>query len=84
MDVIFAPFEWRTALVYLKDIVILSKTPKEHIVHVKQVRTFLQKVEVILKLKKSHVFIDTIDYPGLLIRLRRFEIALRTTDAINQ
>lgn len=82
MDVILSTVKWQFALVYLDDIVVFSRTPVEHIDHVRHVLTLLHDDGVILKLKKCRFFTDTIDYLSHVIRPRRSEIASHTTDAI--
>lgn len=73
---------WQYALSYLDDIVIFSRTPQEHIGHVRKVLTLLHDAGVTLQLKKCKFFTETINYLGHVIRPRRLDISSHTTDAI--
>lgn len=75
---------WQTALVYLRHMVTFSKTPKEHIAHVKQVLKVQQKVGVTLNLRKCSFVCNKIDCFGHVIRRWRLKISLHTTNAIKQ
>lgn len=44
--------------------------------------TFLRDAGVTLKLKKCNLFTETIDFLGIVTRLRRLETASHTTDAM--
>lgn len=80
MDVILASVRWLFALVYLGNIVIISKKAEKHIEHVKQVLTLLKHAGVRLNVKKCYFFTETIEYLGNVIRPRCLEIATHTTD----
>lgn len=82
MDATLAFVKWQLALVYLDDIVILSKTLEKHIDHVNQKQTILQHTGVPHELKKWFSFTDTIDYIGNVVRQRRLEISAHTADTI--
>lgn len=62
---------------------MFSGAPEEHIDHVRHVLTLLNNAGVTLKLKKFTFFMDTIDYLGHVIRLKRLEIANHTAEAIH-
>lgn len=61
MDVILATVKWQLTLVYLEDIFILSKTPEEHIRHIREVSPLWSNIGVTLELEKSLVFTETIE-----------------------
>lgn len=84
MDVILSTVRWHFALVYLNDILIILRSPQEHIGHVRKVLKLLRNAGVTLKWKKSKFFLETIDYSGQAIRPRRLEIASHTTEAIRE
>lgn len=84
MDVALAPAKWQTALVHQYDIVIFSKSPKEHITHVKQEHKLLLKAKETLNLKKTHFFTDPIDSRRHAIPSYRVETATHTTDSVRQ
>lgn len=84
MNAIIGNIKWNFVLVYHDDIVILSKTPKKHIEHVQKAPKLVQRIGVTLKLRKFVFFEDTSDYLGGVIRLRRLEVATRTTDKIQK
>lgn len=60
MEVILMKVEWQFAPDDLDDIVILSKTPKEHVKHVRQVLTLLHDAGVTVNPKKRVFFTNRI------------------------
>ena len=52
------------AIAYLDDVLIYSKTVKEHIVHIELVLKLHAQVGMKLNLKKCSVFRDRVDYLG--------------------
>lgn len=70
-----APVGWQTALIFLNDIITLSRTAEEYTNHVRQVLTLQQKSMVNLKLKNCRLITNTMDYVGLVFRQLRQEIA---------
>lgn len=82
MDVSLFSVKRQSALVYLDEIVTLSKTPKQHIEHTQEVLPLLNSAEATLILKKCSFFTYTIDFSGQIVRPRRLELAFHTTDAI--
>lgn len=84
MDVAPASVERQFVLVYFNNIVTFPMTPEKRIDNVKRVLILLSRAGIILKLKSFFFFTDTIDYPALVIRSRRLEIAAHTADAIQK
>lgn len=82
MDVILGTVKEQSALVYLDNAVIFSKTSEEYIRHTRKVFTPLNNADVTLKLKKCQIFTRTIDYLRHKIRPQFLEIASRTADTI--
>lgn len=60
------PFKgkWKTALVYLDDVIIYSRTVEEHLTHVRTVLDLLKEAGVTLKLRKCEFFGRSVDYLG--------------------
>lgn len=52
MEKVFAPHLRKFVLVYLDDIMVYSKTPEEHLVHLRQVLALLREHKFLAKLKK--------------------------------
>lgn len=61
MDIILASVKQKFALVYIENIVILSKTLQKLIAYTKIVLTYLKEAYVTLKLKKCVFFTNRID-----------------------
>lgn len=84
MDGIFASVPWQFAVVYMDDIVVFSKLPKNHIEQGRCVLRKLYKAGVTLKLKKGKFFTETIDYLGHVIRPGSVELAGHITDTVEK
>jgi hypothetical protein len=56
MNTIFSPLVNRCVVVYLDDILIYSRTPEEHLVHLRQVLEILRKHKFYAKMKKCTFF----------------------------
>lgn len=69
-------------LIYIDDIAVFLRSPKNRINHVKQVLSLLRYAEVTIKEIKCNFFTRTIDYLGYVTHLRHLEIAVHTTAAI--
>lgn len=72
MDVIMLSVNWQSALVYLADIVVFSKSFKQNLDNLRKVLTLLENNGVIFKQKRFTFFAETIKYlshvikPGIL------------------
>lgn len=84
MDVILSPVEWKFAPVYLDNIVEFSRSPLDHIIHVKHVLSLLREARVTLKLRSVTSPQKPVDYLGHFIRPRRLETATHTAAAIKR
>lgn len=71
MNLIFASVQWQIALGYLKDIVVFSKWPSDHIEQTRRVVRLLYEAGVTLNLKICKFFTDIIHYVEQVIRLGR-------------
>ena len=56
IDMILSGVKWQYNLVYLEDIIIFSRSFKEHLHHVESVLKLLQNAGVTLRLRKSRIF----------------------------
>lgn len=84
MDVILFLEEWQFALLYLNDIAVYFCSPRDKTNHVNQALVFLHDAEVPLKVEISSLFTGTTDCLGHVLRPRRLEIAIHTTDCDTQ
>ena len=83
-DVILSKVKWQTALVYLDDVIVYSKTYEEHFEHLRTVLDLLKNAGVSLKLKKCHFFQKSCDYLGHKIGPGKLEVAQKCRDAIRK
>jgi hypothetical protein len=60
MQGVLAPYLWMFCLVYIDDIVVYSKTYKEHIDHLDKVLTAMREAKLTLSPKKCHLFYSSI------------------------
>lgn len=56
MDVILVSVKLQCAIDYIDIVIIYSKSPEEHVNHIKEVLRLLMAAGMTLKLKKSHFF----------------------------
>lgn len=61
MDVTLETVKWQFAVVYIEDISIFLKSLSEHVEHIRQLLQLLSDAKVMLKLKKSSLFTNTVD-----------------------
>lgn len=62
MEVIRSSVKWKSALVFLDNIVVFSKTVKDAVPHLRQVLTLLRDRVVTIKLRKCSFLAGKIDY----------------------
>ena len=67
MNTIFAPYIGDFVLVYLDDILVMSRSPEDHIKHLHQVFTILRKYRFTAKLSKCKFLQDQVKYLGHLL-----------------
>jgi Reverse transcriptase (RNA-dependent DNA polymerase) len=82
IDIILSGFKWKTCLVYLDDVIVFSKSKKDHLAHVAEALTLLGNGSLSLKLKKCHLFAETVYYLGHVIRPGRLGVAEKNTTAL--
>lgn len=64
LHLILTRFKWKTFLIFMDDIIILSKDTEEHIHPVDQILSTLGDAGVTLNLKTCSFFIDSVEYLG--------------------
>lgn len=69
---------------YLYDIAILSKAPKQHTNHVRRVLSLLNCAGAALRLKKCSFFTNTVDYLGYKTSPRRLDLVFPATSAVRR
>lgn len=67
MNKVFAPHLRKFVLVYLDDILVYSKTPEEHMLHLKQVLETLRQHKLYAKLKKCDFFRTHVKFLGHIV-----------------
>lgn len=82
MDVILSADKWQFAIVHQDNIIMFTKSTKEHIEHIREVLAPLRKASATLQLKNCLFLADTRDYSGHVIVPRRLKIAMHTAKAI--
>lgn len=81
-DVIIVQIKWQHAIVYIGDIIVLSKTKGEFLKHIDKALLLLMNAGVAIKLKKFSFSSETINYLGHLIALSHLQVAQKTTESI--
>ena len=69
---------------YLDDIINFSKSWEEHIVHVDDILSVLEKASVKLKLRKCEFFVEKIKYLGHVVKPGTLEVDAARTAALEQ
>jgi len=82
MDIILAGVKWQICLVYLDDVIVFSRSPEEHLQHLDEVLTHLEKAGVTLKAAKCHLFHEEVEYLGHVIRLGRVHVLEKNLRAL--
>ena len=82
MNAIFRPFLHKFVLVYLDDILIYSKTPEEHRVHLQQVLDLLREHKLYANLKKCSFAQPEVTYLGHVISAAGVKVDPRKTAAV--
>jgi hypothetical protein len=82
IDIILSGVKWKTCLVYLEDVIVLSGSRSAHLAHVAEVLTLLGNAGLSLKLKKCHFFSETVGYLGHVIRPGRLGVAEKNTNSL--
>ncbi|KAF8752208.1 hypothetical protein RHS01_07841 [Rhizoctonia solani] len=71
-----------TVVIYLDNILIFSKDPKDHPTHVREVLSRLMKNQLFCKLSKCHFHVTTVDYLGIVISPAGFSMDQKKIEAV--
>jgi len=82
MDMILAGVKWHIWLVYLDDVIVVSRPPEAHSQHLDEVLTLLGKAGVTLKASKCHFFQDAVESLGNVIRPGRVHVLEKNLRAL--
>ena len=82
IDIILSRVKWRTALVYLDDIIVYSPDAESHFDHLKEVLQLLHQAGITLKLKKCQFFQDKVEYLGHIIQPGQLRVNSHTTEGL--
>ena len=67
MNDVFRPFIDEFVIVYLDDILIFSRTREEHVQHVRQILSILQREKLFVKLSKCEFGKTSLVYLGYIV-----------------
>lgn len=82
IDAILAAIRWEYALVYIDNILVLSKTAEDYSRHLKSVFKLPSNVEIKIRWKKRSIFSDTIGYLSLVIPSGNQPVANKSIEGI--
>lgn len=82
MDLILSQYTWQSCLVYLDDVIVLSKNLTDHIGHVERILGANPSAGFSLKLSKCSFFVKSVDYLGHKVMPGKLAVAQRTIDAV--
>lgn len=82
MNIILLSVQWQSTLVYLDDIVAFLKNANDHTAPLRKALTLLHDSRVTLKMKKSLIFAERINFLGHVIHPERLELSEGTTLAV--
>ncbi|CAN8063812.1 unnamed protein product [Agarophyton chilense] len=84
LDIILSKVKWTSALVYIHDVIIYSRSVEEHFAHVRTVLTLLAEAGVTLKLRKCVFFTRTVEYMGHIIGPVTLEVESSNIRAVQE
>ena len=82
LGIILIGVRWKTCLVYLDNVIIFSKSVKNHVKHLDDALTLLGAVEISLNLKKCEFFQRRVKYLEHVILPRKLAVAKNSTQGI--
>lgn len=77
VDILLSKYRLKTCLMYLNDIIVISKSQEDHIKHVGEVMCVLCDTRVTLKLNNCTFFSQSVDYLGHIIYLGKLKVAIK-------
>ena len=69
--------DFNFAIAYLDNIIIFSKTPEEHLTHIRKVFEKLHSANLSMKLSKRHFFSKEIQYLGHILNTKAFTTTIK-------
>ena len=69
-------------IVYLDDILVYSKTKKEHVQHVKKVLQTLQKVDLCIKSEKSEFHVQSVQFLKFIVTSQSLRMNSKKIEAV--
>ena len=76
--------DFNFAIAYLDDVIIFSKTPEEHLSHIRIIFEKLRSAKLSMKLSKCNFFSKEIQYLGHILSTKGIQLIPSTTQAIQQ
>ena len=76
--------DFNFSIAYLDDIIIFSKTPEEHLSHIRMVFEKVCSTKLSMKLGKCHFFFKEIQYLGHILSTKGIRLLPSKTQAIQQ
>lgn len=84
MDAMLSAGKSQFAMVYMDDIVILSRSVEEHLDHIRTLLKLLSRAGVSLKLESCFFIKEHIDYLGLVIQPARLGVSTKGSGSIRR
>ena len=84
MNEIFRPYLGKFVLVYLDDILVYSKTPEEHIQHLRLVLSVLRQHKLYAKLAKCHFMKQEVKFLGHVVSKEGLRVDPAKTSAVEK
>lgn len=84
LDMIITRCKWKTCLVYLEDVIILSNNVDDNIKHVNEILRTLVDAVVALKISKCHLFQRQVEYLGHLVGPGWLQIDKKNVELLRQ
>jgi len=69
-------------IVYLNDILVYSKTKKEHVQHVKKILQTLKKVDLCIKSEKSEFHVQSVQFLRFIVTSQNLRMNLKKIKAV--
>ena len=69
-------------IVYLNDILVYSKTKKEHVQHVKKILQTLTKVDLHIKSEKSEFHVQSVQFLKFIVKSQSLRMNLKKIKAV--